>query len=169
MAFKKIGTIALILNLKFLIIKSNQPLILGSEVLVYDEVNLTAEQKATYGVDNPSIPKGKVKILMYQEDGTYLASVISQKNALDTIENNSLARSLSLYHNIFGAEDKEINSSDDSTLANYSAVLDKKFAINAELSSLVKPGDAVTFLQPTSLQTDNPTNSNEQRSNTQPN
>lgn len=168
MAFRKLGQVALILNSKFVVIKSSEPLILGSEVIVYNEVKLNSEQEQSSGIKEPSIPKGKLKVVMLQEDKTYLATVITQRNSNDNAENQSLARSLTLYHAIFGKEDSELNS-DDGKLASYSAVLDTKQAVNAKISHLVQVGDAVTFVQPVKIEADQSVKVNEQRLEGQPN
>ncbi|RMD76748.1 hypothetical protein D6810_03070 [Candidatus Dojkabacteria bacterium] len=151
MSFKKIGEVAFILNSKFAVLKTTESLILGSEVLVYNEINLPAEQQ-TSGLTSAAVPKGKLKVVMMQDEHVYLASVITRKDMSDSYENQSLSRALTLYHSIFGKEDDELLSS-DSDLASYSAVLDTTKALNVTISHLVQPGDAITFIQPVRIET----------------
>ncbi len=154
MSIKKLGVVVAILNSRLVVIKTEQPLILGSEVLVYDEVKLEQlTNNDALGVSHTIIPKGKLKIIMLQEDDIYLASTISKKNALDSQENVSLARSLSLYSQIFVNKDIEFDKLDDSNIADYSAKLDTSKSLKADISPLVRPGDYITFVQPSNLQT----------------
>lgn len=136
---RKVGEVVLILNSKFALIKASEPLILGSEITVYSQFSSNLS-----GLSTISIPKGKLKILMLQESNYYLVSVITKKIAIETNENQSLARSLSVYSTIFG-EDSATASDIVGEVANYSAKLETKEALNITLNNLVKVGDSVAF------------------------
>jgi len=143
---RKIGSVALILNEKTAIIKASEPLILGIEVLIYTEIPLSDEVKSKSGLNGVTMPKGKMKIIMLQENGVYLASIVTKSTAVSSSENQALARNLSLYNSIFGKNTQEASIAQDEA-AEYSAKLDKTESINAKFTNLVKVGDAVSFQQ----------------------
>ncbi len=140
----KIGEVALILNEKFALIKTTQPLILGSEISVFKDVALSPENISKVGTQSVQIPKGKLIVLMMQSDNVYLASTITKRAAKASPANTELAKSLSLYNTIFSKAEKEIDNSGSET-AEYSAKLDKSRSMNITMHTLVVPGDSVGF------------------------
>jgi len=142
---KKVGSVALILNEKTAIIKANEPLILGSEVLVYSEIPLSDEVKSKSGMNSVTVPKGKLKIIMLQENNYYLASIITKTNSVNSQENQNLGKNLTLYQNIFDKNNSPDVNVPQGEPAEYSAKLDKSQSINAKFSHLVVIGDVVSF------------------------
>lgn len=140
---KKVGNVILVLNDKFAVIRSTEPLILGSEVLAYQQVSIDEQNKASSGIAEIKMPKGKLKVLMLQETNIYLVSVVTKKSSEETPDNQTLARSLSLYNSIFGKTQDGADASGE--LASYSAKLDVSKAVKVDYKQLVSPGDVVGF------------------------
>ena len=133
---QKIGEVELILNEKFALIKTSEPIILGSEVLIYVEKEIPSTQ------DKIEIPKGKLKVVMIQGENRYLVSIISKKIEDQNQGNVALARSLSMFGNIFDKTKTEVTNGDEN--ASYSAQLDSTVAVGLDINPLVKPGDLVS-------------------------
>lgn len=134
---QKIGEVELILNQKFALIKTTEPIILGSEVLIYVEKEIPNTQ------DKIEIPKGKLKVVMIQGENRYLVSVISKKIEDQNQSNVALARSLSMFGNIVDNTKPEVANGEES--ATYSAQLDSSVAVGLDINPLVKPGDLVSI------------------------
>lgn len=137
---RKIGEVKLILNNKFVVIKTTEPIILGSEVMVYKEIEVNLPN-----LQYVSIPKGKLKVLLLQENNYYIASVITKKIALNNNENASVARSLNLYSLIFSQKENNDIPTVEGELSNYSAQLDTKDSLNISVDLQVKVGDSIAL------------------------
>lgn len=135
---QKIGEVEIILNEKFALIKTQEPVILGSEVLIYVEQQIPGSETKI------EIPKGKLKVVMIQGENRYLVSVISKKIEDQNQANVALARSLSMFGVIFNKPEDEANI-DTEEQATYSAKLDASSAVGLDIDPLVKPGDLVSI------------------------
>ncbi len=135
---KKVGKITYIADSKFAIAETTEFLILGSEVLVCNEIQLGSEDNTF------RIPKGKLKVVMLQNENNYLLSVVSKDKAEDTQDNQSLSRSLSIFASLFpnNAGEVEIPAGE---LAEYSAKLDSGDKENIKVNPKVNIGDAIFF------------------------
>lgn len=143
---RQIGEIAFILNSKFAVAKTTQSLILGSEVMIFDDIQVPEDVKARYGLQSLAIPKGKLMVVMFQGNDFYLLSTITNVNSTKSSENDSLARNLSIYKSIFGSDPAIETIKSNGELVNYSAMLDTKSSVNAKMNMLVQPGDPVGLL-----------------------
>jgi hypothetical protein len=149
---RKLGEVLLILNDKFAVIRATEPLILGSEVQTFKENKLDEAAQTKSGLKEIQIPKGKLKVVMMQENNVYLVSVITKRSAENSSENQSLARSLSLYNSIFGKAPAEVDNT-GGEIAGYSAKLDVSQAIKFDYNVLVSPGDSVGIHAPVPVTT----------------
>jgi hypothetical protein len=143
---KQIGEIAFILNSKFAVAKTSQSLMLGSEIVVFDDVPVPEEVKTKYSLTTLAIPKGKLMVVMFQGNDFYLLSTISNSNGTKSTENDSLARNLSIYKSIFGSDIPTETNKPNGELVNYSAMLDTKSGINAKMNMMVASGDPIGIL-----------------------
>ncbi len=134
---KKVGKITYIADSKFAIAETTEFLILGSEVLVCNEIN-------TGGENAFKIPKGKLKVVMLQDENKYLLSVVSKDKAEDSSDNQSLARTLSIFASLFpnNAGEVEIPTGE---LADYSAQLDATGRENIKINPKVSVGNEIYF------------------------
>lgn len=170
---KKVGEVVLILNDRVAVMKTTQPVILGSEVSAIKEVQLAGDQQSRVGVSSLQLSKGKLKVLQMQGEGLYLISTISKATMTANEENVALAESLKLYKQIFNKEDKKKDEGKEGAnaqtskqpeqqtantsqkpvedvkvqndKAEYSARLNEKEAMNVDFSLPVKVGDAIFF------------------------
>jgi hypothetical protein len=138
---KKVGEITYIADSKFAIAKTTEFLILGSEVLVCAEIKLDGEMNAF------RIPKGKLKVVMLQDENIYLLSVVTKNNAEDTHDNQTLIRSLSIFSSLFpkNAGTTEVPASGDTDLAEYSAKLDAANKADIKINPKVQENDSIYF------------------------
>lgn len=143
---KQIGEIAFILNSKFAIAKTTQSLMLGSEIMIFDDIQVPEDVKTKYSLTSLAIPKGKLMVVMFQGNDFYLLSTITNANSTKSSENDSLARNLSIYKSIFGSDPAIETIKSNGELVNYSAMLDTKSSMNAKMNMLVQPGDPVGLL-----------------------
>jgi hypothetical protein len=142
----KVGEIILILNKKFAIVRTTRPIILGSEVLAYKEAALNDGSKQQSGLDNVSIPKGKLKVIMQQGENLYILSIIDKNTMEANAENETLARNLSSFKQIFNQENPTGQPSEDE-VAPYSARLDESQSVNVDINPLVVIGDSIAYTQ----------------------
>lgn len=143
---KQIGEIAFILNSKFAVAKTTQSLMLGSEIMIFDDIQVPEDVKTKYSLTSLAIPKGKLMVVMFQGNDFYLLSTITNGNSTKSSENDSLARNLSIYKSIFGSDPAIETIKSNGELVNYSAMLDTKSSVNAKMNMLVQPGDPVGLL-----------------------
>lgn len=143
---KQIGEIAFILNSKFAVAKTTQSLMLGSEIMIFDDIPVPEDVKSKYSLTTLAIPKGKLMVVMFQGNDFYLLSTITNANSTKSSENDSLARNLSIYKSIFGSDPAIETIKSNGELVNYSAMLDTKSSINAKMNMVVQPGDPVGLL-----------------------
>lgn len=138
---KKVGEIAFVADARFAVAKTTEFLILGSEVLVCSEIKIPNEE-TTF-----RIPKGKLKVVMLQDENVYLLSVVSKKNAEDTHDNQTLIRSLSIFSSLFPkpASTTEIPDTNDTELAEYSAQLDAADKADIKINPKVQANDTIYF------------------------
>jgi hypothetical protein len=138
---KKVGEIAFVADSKFAVAKTTEFLILGSEVLVCSEIKLPNEE-STF-----RIPKGKLKVVMLQDENIYLLSVVTKTNAEDTHDNQTLVRSLSIFSSLFpkNAGTTEVPSNGDTALAEYSARLDAVDKADIKINPKVVASDSIYF------------------------
>jgi len=137
---KKVGQVVGILNSKFAIIKTTEPLIIGSEIIVFAE-----KESSIDGLQMIMIPKGKLKVVMIQNNNFYIVSVITKGIAINSPSNVNLAKVLSAFSIIFGEDLGASASEIEDNIANYSALLDESQSLNVVYDKKVKVGDSVGF------------------------
>lgn len=162
---KKVGEVVLILNERIALLKATEAVIIGSEVSAMVEIPLADEQRKKVGVESLKLAKGKLKVLQMQAENLYLISTINKAGMTSTEENTTLAKSLTLYNQIFKKKEEAKKTEDGQSTqsapqaqaqpaaaasgegdkAEYSANLNKKESMNVDFSLPVKVGDSIFF------------------------
>lgn len=137
---RKVGEITFIADSKFAIAKTTEFLILGSEVLVCQDIKLPNEENTF------RIPKGKLKVVMLQDENVYLLSVVTKNKAEDTHDNQTLIRSLSIFSSLFPKNaGSTVIPENDTELAEYSAKLEAANLSDIKVNPKVVATDSIYF------------------------